>query len=73
MAWNGTESHSGFRAETQHGTTAADVTDPPLPEEEETGEQEPEDHSAELLRRVLAGNRETDISRVKLEKMPAPT
>ena len=43
------------------------------PEEEETGEQEPEDHSAELLRRVLAGNRETDISRVKLSKMPAPT
>ena len=63
----------GFRAETQHGATAADATDPPLPEEEETGEQEPEDHSAELLRRVLAGNRETDISRVKLAKMPAPT
>ena len=33
----------GFRAETQHGATAADTTDPPLPEEEETGEQEPED------------------------------
>ena len=63
----------GFRAETQHGTTSADATDPPLPEEEETGEQEAEDHSAELLRRVLAGNRENDISRVKLAKMPAPT
>ena len=62
----------GFRAETQHGTTNADATDPPLPEEEETGEQEPVDHSAELLR-VLAGNRENDISRVKLAKMPAPT
>ena len=66
MAWIGTES-------TQHGATAADATDPPLPEEEETGEQEPEDHSTELLKRVLAGNRETDISRVKLAKMPAPT
>ena len=38
-----------------------------------TEPQEPEDHSAELLRRLLAGNRETDISRVKLAKMPAPT
>ena len=63
----------GCRAETQHGITNADATDPPLPEEEETGEQEPVYHSAELLRRVLAGNRENDISRVKLAKMPAAT
>ena len=35
----------GFRAETQHGAAAA-VTGPPLPEEEETGEQEAEDPSA---------------------------
>ena len=63
----------GFKAETQHGVNVADVTDPPLPEEGEAGEQEAEDHSAELLRRVLAGNRETDISRVMLAKMPAPT
>ena len=39
----------GFRAETQRGANAADVNDPPLPEGGETGEREPEDHSAELL------------------------
>ena len=72
--WPGLELNPiDFRAEAQHGANAADATDPPLPEGRETVEQEPEDHSAELLRRVLAGNRETDISRVKLAKMPTPT
>ena len=58
-----------FRAETQ-----TDPTVPPLPEEE-GGEvtAEPEDPSAELLRRVLAGDREPDVPRVKLARMPAPT
>ena len=58
-----------FRAETQ-----TDPTVPPWPEEgggEATAE--PEDPSAELLRRVLSGVREPDVSRVKLAKMPAPT
>ena len=63
----------GFKTKAQHGANAADATDPPLPQGRETGEQEPEDHSAELLKRVLAGKRETDISRVKLAKMPTPT
>ena len=57
-----------FRAETQ--------TDPTVPSPEEEGGEataEPEDPSAELLRRVLAGARELDVSRVKLAKMPAPT
>ena len=57
-----------FRDETQDETTA-DPTVPPLPEEE----GEPEDPSTELLRRVLAGSREPDVSQVKLAKMPAPT
>ena len=56
-----------FRAETQ-----TDPTVPPLPEEGEAT-AEPEDPSAELLRRVLAGAREPDVSRVKLARMPAPT
>ena len=58
-----------LRAETQ-----TDPTVPPLPVDE-GGEAtaEPEDPSAELLRRVLAGSREPDVSRVKLAKMPAPT
>ena len=60
-----------FRAETQHGT-AVDPTVPPLPEEDEVA-AEPEDRSTELLRRVFAGSRERDVSRVKLAKMPAPT
>ena len=51
------------RAETQR-KAAAGATVPPLP-------AEPEDLSTELLRKVLAGNREPDISRVKLAKMPA--
>ena len=54
-----------FSAETQR-----DPTVPPLPEEE-GGEAtaEPEDPSAELLRRVLAGSREPDDSRVKLARI----
>ena len=48
---------------------AADPTGPPLPEKEEAGEGEPEGPSTELLRRVLAGNREPDTSRVKLAKI----
>ena len=59
-------------AETHH-RAAADPTVPPLPEEEVEGAAEREDPSTELLRRVLAGNREPDTSRVKLAKMPAPT
>ena len=39
-----------FRAETEHG--AAAPTGPPLREEEEAGEEEPEDPSTELLRSV---------------------
>ena len=58
-----------FRAETQHGA-AAYPTVPPLPEEGEEGSAEPEDPLTELLRRVLAGNRESDMSRVKLAKIP---
>ena len=54
-----------FRAETQHGV-AADRTTPPLPEKEEEGAAEPADPSTELLRKMLAGNCEPDISRVKL-------
>ena len=54
-----------FRAETQ-----ADPTVPPLPDQEEEVAAEPEDSSTELLRRVLAGSREPDVSRVK---MPAST
>ena len=55
-------------AETQHGA-AADPTVPPLPEEEGEGEAEREDPSTEPLRKVAAGRREPEISRVK----PAPT
>ena len=51
-----------FRAET-----------PPLPEEEGEVAAEPEVPSTELLRKVLAGSPEPDVSRVKLAKMPAPT
>ena len=71
MARTGDEHTLGptFRAETQ-----TDPTVPPLPEEEGVeATAEPEDPSAELLRRVLAGAREPDVSRVKLAKMPAPT
>ena len=50
-----------------------DPTVPPLPEEEGERAAEPEDLSTELLRKMLAGSRERDISRVKLAKMPAPT
>ena len=56
-----------FRAETQ-----TDPTVPPLPEGGGEATAEPEDPSAELLRRVSAGSREPDVSRVKLAKMPAP-
>ena len=51
-----------FRAQTQ-----TDPSVPPLPEGE-GGEAtvEPEDPSAELMRRELAGAREPDVSRVKL-------
>ena len=42
-----------------------------LKKEEATAE--PEDPSAELLRRMLAGAREKDVSRVKLARLPAPT
>ena len=59
-----------FRAETQHGA-AADPTVPPLPEVEAERAAEPEDPSTELLSRVLAGNREPDMARVKLAKIPA--
>ena len=59
-----------FTTETQHGTTA-DPTVPPLPEEEVEIAAEPEDPSTELVRKVLIGNREPDISRVQLAKMPA--
>ena len=51
-----------FRAET-----------PPLPEEEGEVAAEPEDPSTELLRKVLAANREPDVPRVKLAEILAPT
>ena len=56
-----------FRAQTQ-----TDPSVPPLPEGE-GGEAtvEPEDPSAELMRRELAGAREPDVSRVKLASFPA--
>ena len=54
-----------FRAETQHGA-AADPTAPPLPKEEGEGAAEPEDPSTGLLRKVSAGSREPDISRLQL-------
>ena len=62
-----------FGAETQHGA-AADPTVPPLrcPKRKRRA-AEPEDPSTELLRRVLAGNREPEKSRVKLAKLPAQT
>ena len=71
--WSSRESRRdfAFRAETQHGA-AADPTVPPLPEEEGEGAAEPEDPSTELLRKVLAGSREPDISRVKLAKTTPP-
>ena len=43
------------------------------PKKKERVPAEPEDPSTELLRKVLAGSREPDVSRVKLAKMPAPT
>ena len=58
-----------FRAETHQ----KDPTVPPLPEGGGAGTAEPEDPSAELLRRVPAGRREPDVSRVKHAKMPNPT
>ena len=57
-----------FRSETQ-----ANPTDPTLPEEEGEVAAETEDPSTELLRSVLAGSREPDVSRAKLAKIPAPT
>ena len=57
-----------FRVETQ-----TDPTVPRLREEGGEATAEPEDPSAELLKRVLAGAREQDVSRVKLARMPAPT
>ena len=59
--------------EVQSGDSTADPTVPPLSEEEGEVAAEPEDPPTELLRRVLAGSREPDVSRVKLAKMPAPT
>ena len=50
-----------------------DPTVPPLPEEEGEVTAEPEDPSTELLRRMCAGAREPDVSRVKLARTPAPT
>ena len=67
MDWGMNPLGPTFRAETQ-----TDPTVPPLPEGgggEATAE--PEDPSAELLRRVLAGAREPDVSRVKLAIMPS--
>ena len=61
----------GFGAETHHGA-AADPTIPPLPEEEGEGAAQPGDHSTKLLKKVWAGSREPDLSRLKLAKMPAP-
>ena len=58
-----------FRAETQTNPTI-----PPLLEEEGGDDiVELEDPLTELLRKVLAGIHELDVSRVKLSKMPVPT
>ena len=53
--------------------TYTDPTVLPLPEEGVEATAEPEIPSAEILRRVLAGARELDVSRVKLAKITAPT
>ena len=57
---------------TLRAETLTDPTVPPLPEEGEVT-AEPEDHSTEPLRRMLAGAWEPDVSRVNLARMPAPT
>ena len=61
-----------FRVQSTSSGAAADATGPRPPEEEEAGPAEPVEPSLEFLK-VVAGNRELDISRVKLAKIPSPT
>ena len=54
-------------------STQDESTVPSLTEEEGEVVVESEDPTTKLLRRVLTGFRESDVSRIKLAKISAPT
>ena len=70
-----TDAHpfAGYEPNAAAGQEDLGVTSTSHRRHKKEGAAEPEDPWTELLKRVLAGNRDPDISQVKLAKMPAST